>query len=174
MILRGNAQHWTLLHLKYRKHVIATNGNRGEEQDRTGMDGKDEILDVPLGTVAKRADSDDILFEITEDGKEYILTPAVAAAKATRTLLPPPTRHLKHAQPGEPGKEEWIVLELKLLADVGLSGIPERGQVNTAIGGVGSQTQNRRLSLHNTHPKPGRGVLSQRLVFCDGRHSGHH
>ncbi|MBL0743322.1 GTPase ObgE [Chryseolinea lacunae] len=128
VILRGNAQHWTLLHLKYRKHVIATNGNRGEEQDRTGMDGKDEIIDVPLGTVAKRADSDDILFEITEDGKEYILTPGGRGGKGNAHFATSTNQAPQHAQPGEPGKEEWIVLELKLLADVGLVGFPNAGK----------------------------------------------
>jgi len=128
VILRGNAQHWTLLHLKYRKHVIATNGNRGEEQDRTGHDGKDEILDVPLGTVAKRADTDEILFEITEDGKEYILTPGGRGGKGNAFFATSTNQAPQHAQPGEPGKEEWIVLELKLLADVGLVGFPNAGK----------------------------------------------
>jgi GTP-binding protein len=128
VILRGNAQHWTLLHLKYRKHVIATNGNRGEEQDRTGHDGEDEILDVPLGTVAKRADTDEILFEITEDGKEYILTPGGRGGKGNAFFATSTNQAPQHAQPGEPGKEEWIVLELKLLADVGLVGFPNAGK----------------------------------------------
>jgi GTP-binding protein len=128
VILRGNAQHWTLLHLKYRKHVIATNGNRGEEQDRTGHDGEDEILDVPLGTVAKRADTEEILFEITEDGKEYILTPGGRGGKGNAFFATSTNQAPQHAQPGEPGKEEWIVLELKLLADVGLVGFPNAGK----------------------------------------------
>src|SRR5205085_9892898 len=68
IILRGNAQLWTLLHLKYRKHILAEHGNPGEEQDRTGADGKDEIIEVPLGTIAKRADTDEIIGEINEDG----------------------------------------------------------------------------------------------------------
>jgi len=128
VILRGNAQHWTLLHLKYRKHVIATNGNRGEEQDRTGHDGEDEILDVPLGTVAKRADTEEVLFEITEDGKEYILTPGGRGGKGNAFFATSTNQAPQHAQPGEPGKEEWIVLELKLLADVGLVGFPNAGK----------------------------------------------
>jgi len=128
VILRGNAQHWTLLNLKYRKHVIATNGNRGEEQDRTGHDGEDEILDVPLGTVAKRADTEEVLFEITEDGKEYILTPGGRGGKGNAFFATSTNQAPQHAQPGEPGKEEWIVLELKLLADVGLVGFPNAGK----------------------------------------------
>ncbi|HEX6225445.1 MAG TPA: GTPase ObgE [Chryseolinea sp.] len=128
VILRGNAQHWTLLHLKYRKHVIASNGKGGEEQDRTGADGKDEILDVPLGTVARRADTDEILFEVTEDGKEYILSPGGRGGKGNAFFATSTNQAPQYAQPGEPGTEEWIVLELKLLADVGLVGFPNAGK----------------------------------------------
>jgi GTP-binding protein len=128
VILRGNAQLWTLLHLKYRKHVIATAGNRGEEQDRTGADGKDEILEVPLGTLARRADTGEVLFEITEDQKEYILTPGGRGGKGNAFFATSTNQAPQHAQPGEPGKEEWIILELKLLADVGLVGFPNAGK----------------------------------------------
>jgi GTP-binding protein len=128
VILRGNAQLWTLLHLRYRKHVIATSGNRGEEQDRTGASGKDEILDVPLGTVARRADTDEVLFEITEDGKEYILTPGGRGGKGNAYFATSTNQAPQHAQPGESGIEEWIILELKLLADVGLVGLPNAGK----------------------------------------------
>jgi GTPase len=128
IILRGNAQHWTLLHLKYRKHVIASDGKRGEEQDRTGADGKDEILDVPLGTVAKRADTEEVLFEVTEDGREYILSPGGRGGKGNAFFATSTNQAPQHAQPGEPGKEEWIILELKLLADVGLVGFPNAGK----------------------------------------------
>lgn len=128
VILRGNAQLWTLLHLKYRKHVIATPGKRGEEQDRTGASGKDEILEVPLGTVARRADSGEVLFEITEDGKEYILTPGGRGGRGNAFFATATNQAPQHAQPGEDGIEEWIVLELKLLADVGLVGFPNAGK----------------------------------------------
>jgi GTP-binding protein len=128
VILRGNSQLWTLLHLRYRKHVVATDGNRGEEQDRTGASGKDEVLDVPLGTVARRADTDEVLFEITEDGKEYILTPGGRGGKGNAHFATSTNQAPQHAQPGEPGIEEWIILELKLLADVGLVGFPNAGK----------------------------------------------
>ena len=128
VILRGNAQLWTLLHLRYRKHVLATSGNRGEEQDRTGASGKDEILDVPLGTVARRAETDEVLFEITEDGKEYILTPGGRGGKGNAYFATSTNQAPQHAQPGESGIEEWIILELKLLADVGLVGFPNAGK----------------------------------------------
>lgn len=128
VILRGNAQLWTLLHLKYRKHVIATPGVSGEEQNRTGADGKDEILEVPLGTVARRAETDEIICEINEDGEEFILTPGGRGGKGNAHFATPTNQAPTHAQPGEPGREEWIILELKLLADVGLVGFPNAGK----------------------------------------------
>jgi GTP-binding protein len=128
VILRGNAQLWTLLHLKFRKHVIAASGNPGEAQNRTGADGKDEIIEVPLGTVAKRADSDEFLCEINEDGQEIILTPGGRGGKGNAYFTSPTNQAPTHVQPGEPGIEEWIILELKLLADVGLVGFPNAGK----------------------------------------------
>jgi GTPase len=128
IILRGNAQLWTLLHLRYRKHVIATDGNRGEEQNRTGASGRDEILEVPLGTVARQAETNEILFEITEDGKEYILTPGGRGGRGNAYFSTSTNQAPQHAQPGEDGIEEWIILELKLLADVGLVGFPNAGK----------------------------------------------
>ncbi len=128
VILRGNAQLWTLLHLKYRKHVIAASGNGGEEQNRTGADGKDEILEVPIGTIAKRADTEEFLCEINEDGQEIILTPGGRGGKGNAYFATSTNQTPSHAQPGEPGIEEWIILELKLLADVGLVGFPNAGK----------------------------------------------
>lgn len=128
VILRGNAQLWTLLHLKYRKHVIATPGAPGEEQDRTGADGKDEIIEVPLGTVAKNAETGEVICEINEDAEEFILTPGGRGGKGNAHFATPTNRAPTHAQPGEAGREEWVVLELKLLADVGLVGFPNAGK----------------------------------------------
>lgn len=128
VLLRGNAQLWTLLHLKYRKHVLATPGAPGEEQDRTGADGKDEILEVPLGTVAKHADTGEVICEIHSDGEEFILTPGGRGGKGNAHFATPTNQAPQYAQPGESGKEEWIILELKLLADVGLVGFPNAGK----------------------------------------------
>lgn len=128
IVLRGNAQLWTLLHLKYRKHVIATSGAPGEEQDRTGADGRDEIIEVPLGTVAKKAETGEVICEISKDGEQYILTPGGRGGKGNAHFATSTNQAPTHAQPGEPGREEWIILELKLLADVGLVGFPNAGK----------------------------------------------
>lgn len=128
VILRGNSQMWTLLHLKYRKHVIASAGERGDAQDRTGASGKDEIIDVPLGTVARRADTKEVICEINEDGQEIIITRGGRGGKGNAFFATSTNQAPEHAQPGEPGIEEWIILELKLLADVGLVGFPNAGK----------------------------------------------
>lgn len=128
VILRGNSQMWTLLHLKYRKHVIASAGERGDAQDRTGASGKDEVIDVPLGTVARRADTEEVICEINEDGQEIIITRGGRGGKGNAFFATSTNQAPEHAQPGEPGIEEWIILELKLLADVGLVGFPNAGK----------------------------------------------
>lgn len=128
IILRGNSQHWTLLHLKYKKHVIAESGKGGEGGKRTGADGKDIILDVPLGTVAKNAETGEKRFEITENGQEIILTSGGRGGLGNDHFKTATNQAPHHAQPGEPGIEEWIILELKLLADVGLVGFPNAGK----------------------------------------------
>lgn len=128
VILKGNSQLWTLLHLKYRKHVIASDGKAGEAQNCTGAAGKDEILEVPLGTVAKKAETGEVVCEITEDGQEYVLTPGGRGGKGNAFFVTPTHQAPQYAQPGEPGIEEWIILELKLLADVGLVGFPNAGK----------------------------------------------
>jgi GTPase len=128
IILKGNAQHWTLLHLKYKKHVIAKSGEAGGAQNASGADGDDVILDVPLGTVARKADTNEFVCEITEDGQEVILTKGGRGGLGNSNFATPTQQTPRYAQPGEPGIEEWIVLELKLLADVGLVGLPNAGK----------------------------------------------
>lgn len=128
VILRGNGQLWTLLHLKYRKHVIAESGAPGEEQNRSGADGKDEIIDVPLGTIARKAETGELLCEINADGQEVVITPGGRGGKGNTFFATSTKQTPQHVQPGEPGVEEWVILELKLLADVGLVGFPNAGK----------------------------------------------
>ena len=128
IILRGNAQLWTLLHLKYRKHVKAGNGVAGEGGRRSGAQGEDVVLDVPLGTLARDPESGEQLVEITEDGQEIILFAGGRGGLGNDHFKSATQQAPYHAQPGEAGKEEWVVLELKLLADVGLVGFPNAGK----------------------------------------------
>ena len=128
IILRGNSQLWTLLHLKYRKHVKAGNGVAGEGGRRSGAQGEDVVLEVPLGTIARDPETSEKLAEITEDGQEIILFPGGRGGMGNDHFKTPTQQAPDYAQPGEPGREEWVVLELKLLADVGLVGFPNAGK----------------------------------------------
>ncbi len=128
IILRGNSQYWTLIHLKYRKHIKADHGVAGSGALCTGADGKDIYLDVPLGTVAKVADTNEILFEITEEGEEKILVKGGRGGMGNAFFKTATNQTPRYSQPGEPGEENWFVLELKILADVGLVGFPNAGK----------------------------------------------
>ena len=128
IILKGNKQLWTLLHLKYTKHVFAEDGENGGQKLMHGRDGKDRIIEVPLGTVCKDAETGEVLCEVTDDGQEVILFKGGRGGKGNDFFKSSTFRTPRFAQPGEEAIEAWVIMELKILADVGLVGFPNAGK----------------------------------------------
>ena len=128
IILKGNSQMWTLLHLRYKKHIFAEHGGIGSGNHKHGKDGESKVIEVPLGTVAKEAETGKFMFEITEDNQELILVEGGMGGKGNSHFKSSTNQTPRYAQPGIEEKEGWFVLELKVLADVGLVGFPNAGK----------------------------------------------
>lgn len=128
VILRGNSNIWTLLHLRYKKHSFADHGDSGHGGNKSGLDGKDVFLEVPLGTIAKDAETGEQLLEITEHGEEVILLKGGRGGLGNTNFKSSTNQAPQYAQPGEDYLENWFYMELKVLADVGLVGFPNAGK----------------------------------------------
>ena len=173
VILRGNRNYWTLLHLKYDRHILAGHGESGSKNRSFGKDGADKVIEVPCGTVVYNAETGEYICDVTEHEQEVILLKGGRGGLGNWHFKTATRQAPRFAQPGEPMQELTVIMELKLLADVGLVGFPNAGNPLYWHPFL-RRSQNRQLSVYNAGTQSGHRVLSRQQIVCDGGHSRHH
>ena len=171
--LRGNRNYWTLLHLKYERHIMATNGEGGGAKRSFGKDGEDRVIEVPCGTVVYDAETGEFICDVTEDGQKVMLLKGGRGGLGNCHFKTSTNQAPRYAQPGEPAQERMVILQLKLLADVGLVG-PECRKVDIAVCRFSCQTEDCQLSVYYARTELGYSKLSRQPFIRHGRYPWHY